>query len=772
MKKAFSLLLSVVMLCSVLFMNVYASDFSNTYKNTGNYIADIIGVASTQIGYSASGSLNKYNKRFDNETSSASAAFIAWCAEQSGVPSSTVSYDGTIQGLLSRFEDSGKIMYSSVLGGQYAPEKGDIVFLTTQTGDFSKCSNVGLISYAGISEIKVIFGDINSTVTQLTIKKDDNLLLGYASPEYNKITPFSKGRYKTTANLNFRIGPSVESGSVKDANGKNIVIPNGTSVSVTDISGGWGYTTYAGKSGWISLEYASYYTSLPDTENTNPGSTELKVKWNVMDVSGWQGDIDWSKVKSENLQGVILRLGVRYSKARNIHLDSKFDRNYKNASQYSIPVGCYFYSVAYSVADAKEEAEFVVKTLQDGGYIMDFPIYFDIEDESMRYLGRTALSEITDAFCTVIEDAGYLAGIYCSKSWADSYLNSTAIKSRPMWIAQWASSCTYSGDYGMWQYTDKGSIAGIPYNGAVDLNICYINYPYYIQSNGYNGYTKPITPDPDPEPDPEPDPTPNPDNPDTTLDVKITPATCTTPGSIKKYDPSTGKLVSSKLIEPTGHKFADSVPSDGKLKCSDCGEILIDIMPEHISHKYTLKQTISATCKNEGLCEVYCETCDNMLIGHSIINLTSHSTGEHIITEAKCTQDGTDEVKCSECGTQLSYELIPSSGHQCDSWSVISKPDSTGKVGVKRGTCKVCGEFVYVYTEYDPNEETELTLGDIDGNGKITVNDARLLLRYAAKLISLTPAQQKVCDVNKDGKITLSDARLLLRVAARLETLS
>jgi len=770
LKKALSLLLTVITVLSAVSFSVYASNYENTYVNTGKYAADIVGVASTQIGYSAPGSLNKYNRRFSNSTDISSAAFIAWCAEQAGVPSSAISYSGTISGILESFEDSGKIQYSNVLGGTYAPEKGDIIFVTTQTGDFSKCSNVGLVSYAGISEVKAIFGDINSTVTEKTYKKDDTLILGYASPDYNKITPYATGRYKTTANVNFRIGPSVESGSVKDNNGNNIVIPNGTVVSISKISGGWGYTDYTGKNGWICLEYAVFYKTLPDTENTNPGNTELKVKWNVMDVSGWQGDIDWSKVKDENLQGVILRLGVRYSKARNIHLDSKFDRNYRYATQYSIPVGCYFYSVAYSVSDAREEAQFVIKTLKDNGYVMDFPVYFDIEDESMRYLGRTELSKITDAFCSEIEDAGYLAGIYCSKSWADSYLNSDAIKSRPMWIAQWASSCTYSGEYGMWQYTDKGAIAGIPYSGAVDLNICYVNYPYYIQTNGYNGYTKP---DPEPEePDPEPEPDPDPGKYDeSTLEVKITPATCTSAGSIKKTDPNTGKTVSIKIIEPTGHKFPDTVNENGKLICTECGETLIDIAPEHISHKYTLKEITPATCTAEGQSEVYCETCGNTLIGHAVIKQIEHKAGDHVITDAKCTSDGSDEVKCAQCGTVMSYDLIISTGHQCDNWTVISKPDSTGKVGVKRGTCKVCGEFVYVYTEYDPNEEPDLMLGDLDGNGKITASDARMLLRYSAKLINLTPAQIKISDINKDGKISASDARLLLRVSARLETL-
>lgn len=771
LKKTLSALMSIFLLISV-FSFCASADYQNTHINTGNYAEDIVSVAKTQVGYTASGSDNKYIKRFTNDSGSASASFVAWCAEQAGVPSSILSYKGTLESLLGRFEDAGTVKYSAVLDGDYTPKTGDLIFITTSTGDFSKCSNAGIVSSCSNSKIEAVFGDVNSAVTIMTYDINNTLILGYASPNYASITPYVTGRYKTVTAVNFRNGPSAENAKVLDSNSNPIVIPNGTIVTVSAVSGGWGYTKYANKNGWICLEYASYYSELPPTENIQPDNTDLDVKWNLIDVSGWQDDIDWDKVANENIQGAIIRIGVRYSQSRTIHLDSKFDRNCKQASINSIPVGCYFYTVAYTIDDAKAEAEFVVKTLNDGKYQMDFPVYFDVEDESMRSLGRTLISDITDAFCKVVEDAGYLAGIYCSKSWADSYLNEKAISNRPMWIAQWdVSKCTYSGSFDLWQYSDKGSVDGI--NGYVDLNTCYLNYPYYIKSNGYNRYEKPA-PEPEPTPDPEPDtditkPTWYEEN---NLKVTISPASCTKYGSIKKADKETGEVVSYKLIPPTGHTQQNTVGTDGMIKCTKCGEVLIEIAPEHVSHKYTVKEATPASCTTEGKYDVYCDTCNKQLIGTAVIPALNHTEGEHSTIDATCKENGKNEVKCSRCSEVIEFDVIPSSGHQCDNWTVITKPDANGTVGLKRGVCKICGENVYIRTEYDPNEKPDAKLGDIDMNGKITAADARILLRYTAKLTDLTAAQKKLSDVNKDGKITAADARLVLRVSAKLEVLS
>ncbi len=773
MKKTISALMSIFLLISV-FSFCASADYQNTHKNTGNYAEDIVSVAKTQIGYTASSDNNKYINRFTDDSGNASASFVAWCAEQAGVPSSVLSYKGTIESLLGRFEDSGKVEYSAVLGGDYTPKTGDLIFMTTVTGDFSKCSNAGIVVSCSNSKIEAVFGDINSAVTLITYELNNTLILGYASPDYDSITPYVTGRYKTVTAVNFRNGPSTENAKVLDSESNPIVIPNGTVVTVSAISGGWGYTEYSDKNGWICLEYASYYSELPPTENTEPDNTQLNVKWNVVDVSGWQDDIDWEKAANENIQGAIIRIGVRYSQSRTIHLDNKFDRNCKQAALNSIPVGCYFYTVAYTVDDAKAEAEFVVKTLNDGGYQMDFPVYFDVEDESMRSLGKTLISDITDAFCKVIEDAGYLAGIYCSKSWADSYLNEKAVSNRPMWIAQWdVSKCSYSGKFDLWQYSSKGSVDGI--NGYVDLNICYFNYPYYIKTNGYNGYKKnesntEQTTDAEQETGKDIEKTTEYE--ENNLKITVTPATCTKYGSIKKTDKQTGEIVSYKLTPPTGHSQQNNIGTDGKIKCTQCGEVLINIAPEHITHKYTLKEVTPAKCESEGKYEVYCENCNNLLIGTAVISELGHIEGESAVIDATCEENGRTEVRCTRCNEVMTFDVIQSSGHQCDDWTVITKPDANGTVGLKRGECKICGEYVYVRTEYDPNEKPEAQLGDIDMNGKITAADARILLRYTAKLTDLTAAQKKLSDVNQDGKITAADARLVLRVSAKLEVLS
>ena len=126
LKKTLSALMSIFLLISV-FSFCASADYQNTHINTGNYAEDIVSVAKTQVGYTASGSDNKYIKRFTNDSGSASASFVAWCAEQAGVPSNILSYKGTLESLLGRFEDAGTVKYSAVLDGDYTPKTGDLI---------------------------------------------------------------------------------------------------------------------------------------------------------------------------------------------------------------------------------------------------------------------------------------------------------------------------------------------------------------------------------------------------------------------------------------------------------------------------------------------------------------------------------------------------------------------------------------------------------------------------------------------------------------------
>ncbi|MBQ7596852.1 MAG: SH3 domain-containing protein, partial [Clostridia bacterium] len=136
--------------------------------------------------------------------------------------------------------------------------------------------------------------------------------------------------------------------------------------------------------------------------------------------------------------------------------------------------------------DAVQEAEWIAEKLQSYGCQMELPVFLDMEDSSMRSLSKSALTGIARAYCDEMLAQNYLPGIYVNKSWAVSEVDLTAVEDCAIWIAQYNTSCTYTGHYDMWQYTDKGSVSGI--NGDVDLNHCYVDYKSYIFSNGLNGF--------------------------------------------------------------------------------------------------------------------------------------------------------------------------------------------------------------------------------------------------------------------------------------------
>lgn len=202
-----------------------------------------------------------------------------------------------------------------------------------------------------------------------------------------------------------------------------------------------------------------------------------------IDVSVYQGQIDWQKVKQAGIGFAILRIGYgMYDNQK----DVTFERNYQEATRVGIPVGCYLYSYAKSVDEAIQEANLTLKWLNNRK--LQLPVYFDIEDKSQEGLGRNVLNNMCIAFCNRIEQAGYWAGIYSNKYWATSIISGAELaKKYTYWVAQYANECTFNGDYAIWQYSSTGKVAGI--SGNVDMN----EMTKDIIQKG-NGETKPIEP--------------------------------------------------------------------------------------------------------------------------------------------------------------------------------------------------------------------------------------------------------------------------------------
>lgn len=190
-----------------------------------------------------------------------------------------------------------------------------------------------------------------------------------------------------------------------------------------------------------------------------------------IDVSLWQGDIDFEKLKNEGVEFVFIRVGYQKGTNGEYKLDSKFKQNIEGANKYGIDVGIYFYSYASTKKEAKESASWVLKQIED--YKVTLPIAFDWEDFSdynSYNLSFYDLTSIANEFIKEIEKKGYKGMLYGSKN----YLEQIWLPNdNDIWLAHYTDVTSYEGNYKFWQLTDKGKIDGI--NGAVDIDIYYMD---------------------------------------------------------------------------------------------------------------------------------------------------------------------------------------------------------------------------------------------------------------------------------------------------------
>lgn len=185
-----------------------------------------------------------------------------------------------------------------------------------------------------------------------------------------------------------------------------------------------------------------------------------------IDVSKWQGNIDWATASSY-INFAIIRCGYRGESSRGLAIDPLFSRNVQGAKANGVKIGLYFYSTAMSEAEAVEEASLAVQCAQQAGGL-SLPIYIDMEAGCQAGLSNDQRTAICNAFCATVRNSGYSAGVYANKNWLTNKINTGAISGAEIWVAQYNTTCTYNGAKKMWQYSSKGSIPGI--SGYVDMN--------------------------------------------------------------------------------------------------------------------------------------------------------------------------------------------------------------------------------------------------------------------------------------------------------------
>lgn len=191
----------------------------------------------------------------------------------------------------------------------------------------------------------------------------------------------------------------------------------------------------------------------------------------IIDISKHNGDIDFSKVKSQ-IEAIIIRLGYRgYSKGT-IAYDPKFSEYVKGCQDNGIPYSVYFFPCSVSDAEAEEEADFIINAVKD--LKLCLPIFLDSEVAAPNKNGRSdnLSREDRTRFLRIIVNkilaAGYQCGVYASTSWLNNNLDMSQLQDCATWVAQYANACTYGGNYEMWQYTSKGSVYGV--SGNVDCS--------------------------------------------------------------------------------------------------------------------------------------------------------------------------------------------------------------------------------------------------------------------------------------------------------------
>lgn len=201
-----------------------------------------------------------------------------------------------------------------------------------------------------------------------------------------------------------------------------------------------------------------------------------------IDVSRYQGVIDWEKVKAAGVEFALIQAGYGDTLSYPNQIDPQYERNYNSCKEIGLPVGAYWYSYATTVEAAKREAQSCIALLN--GKQFEYPIYYDVEETRIFSTGKT--NEIIEAFCTELEKANYWVGIYIYRSAAQTYLNQRTRSRYAMAVSEYGSKLNYNGQYGIWQNSSTWRVDGI--NGNVDHDWCYVDYPKVIKERGKNGF--------------------------------------------------------------------------------------------------------------------------------------------------------------------------------------------------------------------------------------------------------------------------------------------
>lgn len=350
----------------------------------------------------------------------------------------------------------------------YPAQTDDYVTFKSLNPSVAKVDDDGLVTVVGVGTAVIKAITSKNLYSSVKITVPDPYANGKSNKRVTKISPINDNitlRKGSSVTLNYILYPLGSYSDVSFYSDDKSVAKVSSKGVITAISEGTANITLKtanGKKAVCSVNvYSSYFKGI--------------------DVSKWQDNINWKKVSSSGIDFAMIRSSYGDS-----DVDAKLKRNVTGCEKYGIPYGFYHYTYAKTVAQAKKEAKFFLKTVKN--YSPEYPLVLDIEESFYNSMSRKEVTAIITAFMEELEDASYFAMIYSSAKFLTDNTYMDQLKNYDIWIACWGDEerliSNYDYHYGMWQYSSTGTINGI--DGEVDLNYAFKDYPQRIRSNGLN----------------------------------------------------------------------------------------------------------------------------------------------------------------------------------------------------------------------------------------------------------------------------------------------
>ena len=628
----------------------------------------------------------------------------------------------------------------------------------------------------------------------------------------------SLGRYVITIpegkKLLFRGEPSSDSPEVD-------YLANGEVVEVVEIQGTWGRARQNGKDGWFAVKYGTL-------------RTKYDMAALIADISAANAEsVDFGKLASAGVKGVILRVGVRMNTTGVIAEDLGFEANYKAARAAGLKVGLFFSSSAMESAQIVEEVNWVLGRISAVGAQLALPVFYAPYSAAKKSLSRTVNTRLASEFCKALEDKGVQAGVYLPYDWTTKNIGFDTLGNYAHWIADYGDYCNFTASYDIWQYVEFAAADGV--SGKIGLS-------YMFRDVTVPG----VMPEPTSEPTSETPSEPTSETPSETPSQTEAPTTSVVP--VPEHKEGAFRTVVAPGCETWGMEAAF---------CEDCGALLHTRLIPPVGHTEGPWVRVSeATETQKGLAFKYCTVCGQLVREHpyglcdkehlhaygpwTVVDGASvliedaqkypdAGAGEPMTAPAEegvtavpadkeaaaidpalvgkypCTSQREQILVCAECGELLERTYALPAAHTPAAAHSVTPADCETE-GHDATVCAVCGAVIedvitpaYGHSVKDwtvvraatkdsdgerrgvclrcgktVNETIPaptVTRGDVNEDGKVNSTDARMILQAAARTLSFTDAQIAAGDVDGSGKITAADARTVLRVSAKLQTL-